>query len=311
MVLAETVAITHELYRLVSSIQKPQLSDRRWVKTICQRCHELSEQLLQMRAAIADQQKVLSQSLEKTATQLQAYAHTLESNPNLIRIKEMYKSLANGYERLRVELKPFKLQRLKTSNYARNIFHFGMGFIGVLLYEWVLSYHQVLGILLVLNAVFWSLELLRRFSPRWNEFLVERAFGAISRPCEHYQVNSATFYLLAITIVTAFFQKPVAQLAVFVLAFGDPIATLVGKRWGKRKIWREKSWIGTFAFMLVTFTASFVFLCLDAGNLALPGKFSLALTLAVTGAATEVFSSRVDDNFTIPILCALIASLWY
>jgi dolichol kinase len=205
----------------------------------------------------------------------------------------------------------YRLQCLKTDNYARNVFHMTMGLTAVLLYEYVLSHRQASIVIVSLCATFLLLETVRRFLPSWNDFMVDRLFGAISRPWERHQINSSTYYTIGLVIVTLFFPKPVAQIAVLVLAFGDPMATLVGKRWGKRKVWNEKSYVGVGAFVLTSFVATTTFLLLVGGELTLGSKLSLALTVSLAGALAELVSERIDDNLTVPIFCAGIAYFWF
>ena len=315
------MAISYELHQFVTNLQQPRLADRKWAEAVCLRCRELSERVAAARESITVHQKVLYRSLEGIAGNLRAYAQELEESPNIIRLREMYQSLAQGYELLRVELitsnkqrsagKVFRLRRLKTINYTRNVFHMIMGLAGVLLYEYVLSYRQASIIMVGLSVTFLFLELSRRFLPQWNDFMVDRLFGAISRPWERHQMNSATYYALSLALVTLFFPKPVVQTAVLVLAFGDPVATLSGKRWGKRVLFNEKTYVGVAAFILASFAMTLMFLFLVAEGLTVGSKFTLAFTVSLAGAFVELFSESIDDNLTIPLFCACIAYFWF
>jgi len=69
--------------------------------------------------------------------------------------------------------------------------------------------------------------------------------------------------------------------------------------------------LGVAAFILVSFAATTAFLFLIANDLTVGSKLSLALAVSLGGAVAELFSERIDDNLTIPILCAEIASLWF
>ena len=79
------------------------------------------------------------------------------------------------------------------------------------------------------------MDLLRRFSATWNKRFVHSIFNKISRPGEAYKIPSATWYVIALTIGVAFMPKIAIELSTLVLAVGDPIASLVGKRWGELK----------------------------------------------------------------------------
>lgn len=313
--------LSYELHLFVTNLQKPRLADGKWAEAVRLRCQELGEKVTSARECVADHRRTLCLSLERISRNLRAYSLELEESRNGVRLRETYRSLTQGYELLRVELEKYKkqhsvgktvrLQRLKTNNYARNVFHMTMGLVGVLLYEYVLSYRQASILIVSLFATFLFLEVIRRVFPRWNDFMVDRLFGAISRPWERHQINSSTYYAFGLVLVTLFFPKPVAQIAVLVLAFGDPMATLAGKRWGKLKIWNEKSYIGVGAFFLTSLAATTAFLLLIANDLTFGSKMTLALTVSLAGAFAELFSERIDDNLTIPVLCAGIAYFWF
>ena len=313
--------LSSELYRFVTRLQKPRLADGKLNEAVRLKCHELREKIASVREYAADHRRAFSVPLERISRSLGAYAQELEESRNVVRLREAYRSLAQGYELLRVELEKFKkqyavgttvhLQRLKTDNYARNVFHVTMGLAGVLLYEYVLTYRQASAVIGSLFATFVLLEVLRRFLPQWNDFMVDRLFGAISRPWERHQTNSSTYYALGLLLVTLFFPKPVAQISALVLAVGDPMATLAGKRWGRRKVWREKTYVGVGVFILTSLAASVTFLLLLADGLTFGSKLTLALAVSLAGAFAELFSERIDDNLTIPIICAGVASFWF
>ena len=171
--------LSRELHRFVTNLQKPRLADGNWAGAMRLRCQELSEKVSEARASVADHRRTLHLSLERVARHLRAYALELEENRNVARLKETYHSLTQGYELLRVELEQYRkqhpvvgtihLRRLKTTNYARNVFHMVMGLTGVLLYEYVLSYRQVCTVIVSLCALSLTLEASRRFFPRWND----------------------------------------------------------------------------------------------------------------------------------------------
>ncbi len=310
-----------ELHQFVTNLQRPRLADGKWAGVVRQRCQELSRKVAVARASVQEQRQALRLSLDRISGHLHAYAQELEENRNIAQLKETYRSLAKGYELLRVELERYRkqyavqvaypLRRLKTINYARNVFHMAMGLTGVLMYEYLLTYHQACIVMLSLCTLFVSLEALRRFFPRWNDFMVDKLFGAISRPWERHQVNSSTYYAIGLALVTVFFPKPAAQIALLVLAFGDPMATLAGKAWGRRKLWKEKSCVGSGAFVFASFVATTAFLFLLPNSLGATSRIALALSVSLGGALAELFSNRVDDNLTIPLLCAMIAWLWF
>ncbi len=156
-----------------------------------------------------------------------------------------------------------------------------------------------------------TLEISRRFSTSWNQILVTKVFAPIARPREMYRTNGATYYTLATLILVAIFSKPAAEIGLLALAFGDPGASLIGKRWGKLKLYRQKSVIGTSVFFALAVAASiFVLSVLHPTLLPWSSRWALALSVAFAGTMAELFSHRLDDNLTIPVACATVASIW-
>ncbi len=90
-----------------------------------------------------------------------------------------------------------------------------------------------------------------------------------------------------------------------ILAFGDGMATVVGKAMGSRKLpWNpEKSWSGTLAYAVFGTAGAFVLLTWTA-----PGRYSWVFALTVTAvtavvaAGAESLPQGLDDNVGVPLL---------
>lgn len=111
--------------------------------------------------------------------------------------------------------------------------------------------------------------------------------------------TGAVFYAVSSLLVILLFDKPVAVASIFVLAFCDPVSAVVGSRWGGRRF-RGKSPEGTIAFFLCAFAVLSCF------------SFGMAARVAAAAAATAAeFASPpfIDDNFSIPLACALVLAV--
>ena len=307
-----------DLRPLVLRLQRPKPSDESWSSSICRGCEELAQRISETRRAIADRQKASSRSLKQIADTLRDYSRELTSHHEGGRLQALYQSLSRSYEELRLHLRdmetagfvrPSLVDQLTPVNYSRNAFHVGMGLIAVLMYEFVITYTQAIIILVALNVAFGSLEIARRLSPRLNGLLVDKVFAGFARPSERHRINSSSYYLLSMTFVAILFPQAPVQLAVLILAFADPAATVAGKLWGRKKLIRNKSWVGTAAFFAVAFAVTTVFLLLKAPHLTLSWTLLVAVTVSAIGAATELLSYMIDDNLSIPILVVVAAYL--
>lgn len=251
--------------------------------------------------------------MDEMRSALDVYLETLEAKPSVKQARQAWTTLSLRYETMLESGRAHRLAKkvrqahLKPTNYARSVFHALSGLAGALLYHFLLSRNEAIAILLSIAAVFATLEVSRRLSKRWNDFLVDRAFGLIARPFERHHTNSSSYFLLALTVSVFVFPKEAVETGVLVLAFADPMATLIGKRYGRRKLLRDKSVVGTLAFLATALlvVALFSALAFSAWSLWQLAVFTLAISLV--GTATETLTTRLDDNFTIPILCALAA----
>ncbi len=311
-------ALVDEVHDFVDRVHRERLSDHVWLERMRQAGRDLSSRLADVSADVAQKQAEVAARMQTLSSRLHAYAEALSEHPNIQSLRERRESLTRSYEEFLFEMKRRRVSRaaalaqslqLKPKNYARNLFHVANATTAVVLYHFFLTKESALLILGTIFSVFAILEITRRFSDRWNDFLVDKVFGAISRPSERYRVNSATVYLLALILITYFFPKVAVESAILVLGFGDPVASLAGKRWGKKKLFRDKSYAGTLAFFIVSdlvvggWLAAFGNM---ASTLVLVGT---AAAVALVGAVTELLSSRVDDNFSIPIACAIAAAV--
>jgi dolichol kinase len=195
----------------------------------------------------------------------------------------------------------------RPANYARNLFHLASA--GVALSA--VAFLPTRGWLIAVPAGFalyaWSMELFRRFSPRLNERLM-RLYGPVAHPHEWYRVNSATWYATALFLLTLFATVPAMMTAVVVLGIADPVAAFVGRRWGAHTLRAGRSLEGTLAFFAsATVAAGVVLVLLHAGTAS--GMLWLAGLCGLVGATAELFSTNLDDNFTVPLAVGVIATL--
>lgn len=307
-----------ELHDFVSNIQKPNFKDDKWKTSMLEFCDELTVKMNEIHQVLSEKREEYSGSLEEISLQLKDYAEELKTRPNVKKLQNLYGRLSSNYEELVVHLQDLKMAglqkvthhtHLKPTNYARSIFHMIMGLTGVLMYQFVLTKTQAVWILGTLAVTFVSLEISRRFSKRWNDFLVDKAFGIIARPFERHRTVGATWYLAALGLITPFFPKPAVLIAVLILGFSDPMASIIGKRFGSKKLFHDKSYAGTIAFFVTGVLVSMLYLGLAMPQVSFALALLLSALIALTGTITELFSSRIDDNFSIPVACTVAGSI--
>lgn len=96
-------------------------------------------------------------------------------------------------------------------------------------------------------------------------------------------------------LVSLYFPPQITQLALWLLAFVDPAASIVGVLWGKHRLFNNKSWEGFIGGLVAGLLVSLI----------LGYPLGISLILAVMASVAELITiADWDDNFTLPILTA-------
>ena len=94
------------------------------------------------------------------------------------------------------------------------------------------------------------------------------------------------------------FERETAAAALMYLIVGDTLAAIVGKAWGRTRIYGKKTLEGFLAGLVSSFLAAWA-LVPGVG----PGPLAIA---ALAAAIVEVLPIPVDDNFRIPLVAGLV-----
>lgn len=198
-----------------------------------------------------------------------------------------------------------ELKRKSDIHLSRKLWHC----IGICLiagiYNWVGTQLSWV-LLLTVSATIVPLDLLRQKRPALNKITM-RIFGAVMRRHESHSVSGLTYLFFGCMYLLAFFDRHIVTTTLLFLAFGDPLASFFGLRFGKDKILGNKTLQGT--------TAAFVTCTLIAGtyyyfnNLMTERLLIVAPLSGLIGALAELIPiGKLDDNFTFPVVGASL--LW-
>lgn len=119
-----------------------------------------------------------------------------------------------------------------------------------------------------------------------------------------FQISGSLYVLLAAIACTLMFSKPIAVISLSVMLISDTAAALVGKAYGTRKLYKDKSIEGTVAFFL---SALLVNMLLNPIH-----TFTYAGVIASAVAAlAEMFEDKleIDDNLSIPLFVGIILTV--
>ena len=83
------------------------------------------------------------------------------------------------------------------------------------------------------------------------------------------------------------------------MSIADSFAAIIGIKYGKTKIYNNKSLEGSFIFFIISFFILIIFIPTLS--------IFLCVTIALTVTLVELFSFHyINDNITIPLSCALL-----
>ena len=146
----------------------------------------------------------------------------------------------------------------------RRVFHFSCGVISGLIYQIFLTHQQAVYILGIATSVLYVLEQLRINYP--NAGYLKQVNQYFLRAEEQLKESAAISYLMALLLTIISFPKTIALIAIFTLATADPLSAIIGIRYGKRKLVKDKSIEGSLAFFTASFFVTFLILIKVPGN---------------------------------------------
>lgn len=188
-------------------------------------------------------------------------------------------------------------------NPARNLLHAGSGIAGFVAIELIHSRFATIAVALAFALAGWTMEWRRRQSATVNDQLMN-LFGPVAHAHERHHVNSATWYCTALVLLAIAGTDIANGLGVLVLGFADPIAAQIGRRFGRVRIRSGRTLEGSIGFVVAGAGVSFLALGLTHPEVPIGARIALATVAGVSGALAELFSFRLDDNLTIPVVTA-------
>lgn len=157
--------------------------------------------------------------------------------------------------------------------------------------------------------LFVPFDFLRQKKSEINEWAVH-AFRPIMRQSEATGLAGTTYLLTGVVLLVLFFPRPIVSMALLFLAFADPIASFVGIKYGKDKIFGHKSIQGFFAAFTTCTLISVIYLNLSGLDQA--RLWVVSLLSGFIGALAELIPiGKLDDNLTLPLLSAIGLSVLF
>ena len=180
---------------------------------------------------------------------------------------------------------------------GRRIFHAITGtVIFVAVTQLDLSKSLTITGLSVLFLILLASDLVRLRVPHLN-ILFFRVFQILVSPRESQSIASSTWYILGALIAIVLFPISAALSGILVLAWADPTASYLGRRWGRRSF-LGGTLVGTTAFLVVAVLI-----------LSVRHPLTIAIPSACLITLVERLAWPLDDNLVLAPACAGILTL--
>ncbi|MCL7411350.1 MAG: SEC59/DGK1/VTE5 family protein [Methanosarcinaceae archaeon] len=121
-------------------------------------------------------------------------------------------------------------------------------------------------------------------------------FHFLFRKKEESQLAGYVYFTMGAIISISVFSETIAYAAILMTTFGDMSAALIGKAFGKMRIYNGKSLEGCAAEFVVDFCIGYAFL----------GNWLVAFIMALTATIVETVVSEIDDNLAIPVFAGFV-----
>ena len=129
-------------------------------------------------------------------------------------------------------------------------------------------------------------------------------FDSIIRPKERERYYGVIYFLSGTIICLAAFDFKIALAALLMTTFGDMTAALIGKRYGRTTLFRNKTLTGSLAGLTANLIVGFIVL-LNSYNV------YIIIAMAFIAAIVEVVVDELDDNLLIPLFAGFAGQILY
>lgn len=196
-------------------------------------------------------------------------------------------------------------------HWARKLWHS----LGVLCLFFVNSYFSEKNSIIIFSILFLlfvPIDIIRLYNSKVNDFALS-IFKPIMRIHEVKKIAGTSYLITGVLLITYFFPKEIVSLTLLFLAFADPLASFVGIRYGKDKIFGHKSLQGFMAAFFTCAFITFVFLYFGLVPMDFWRRLLISILAGLIGALAELIPVwKLDDNFTLPVISALgLSFLFY
>jgi diacylglycerol kinase (CTP) len=183
---------------------------------------------------------------------------------------------------------------------GRRLFHLANGLAIAMAYALLFTHEQVVRIFGTIACVVYIADRIRIAYPDTVARRAPWVNRIFLRAEEEVREAAMTPFAIAVLLTILTVPKLAALIAIATLAVADPLAAVVGIRFGRRRITHNRTVEGSLAFFVATVAIATV--VLRWGASAAPASIAgISTTIGLAAVGCELLPLRIDDNLTIPI----------
>jgi len=192
----------------------------------------------------------------------------------------------------------------KDLQFGRRFFHMASGMAIVMAYGFFLSHAQMVRLLGTIACIAYLFDRVRVAYPEIAK-KVEWVTNFFLRAEERLKESSMIPFVMGILLTLLIFPKPIALVAISILALADPFSAMIGIQYGTHHWVKEKTIEGSTAFFVIAFLCTFLIL-IRSSPAAWWIILGVSLLLCVAVTALEMLPIKLDDNLTIPLFAGFV-----
>lgn len=183
---------------------------------------------------------------------------------------------------------------------GRRLFHLLNGVSTATAYALLFTHEQVIHVFGTIACIVYVADRIRIAYP---ELVAKYARGVnrlFVRAEEQVRESAMIPFAIAVLLTILTMPKRAALIAIYALAIADPLAAVIGIRFGRHRITPTRSVEGSFAFFTATATIAAAVFAWNADVSPFAVAWAAGI-IALVAAICESLPVRVDDNLTIPL----------
>lgn len=184
----------------------------------------------------------------------------------------------------------------------RKILHFVLlTSLFVFVFAFKVWWHSVIVCLLIIVVAYPILHFFERFKT-YSSLVTERKKGELKQSL----IIVFVMFMVVIAICWGVFDDKILVLcAIYAWGYGDAFAALIGKKFGKHKIYKNKSIEGSLTMFITTVVVVFTILMIH-NIIPWYGVLIVSVVTAITSSVVELFTPNGLDTATCPFASMIV-----